>query len=78
MLRRMLRAAARRMAESDPQDLAEMVALQADLDRAILRAMAAQRANGASWADIGAALGLTKQGAQQRYGRKLAELEALP
>lgn len=78
MLRRMLRAGARRLATADPDDLAEMVALRDDLDQAILQAIAGQRAAGTSWEAIGAPLGLSKQGAQQRYGRKLAELEALP
>jgi hypothetical protein len=39
------------------------------LDRWITDAAAAARAAGYSWTDVGNALGTTKQGAQQRYGK---------
>lgn len=74
MLGRMLRAGARRIANADPEDLVEMVALSAQLDEAITRAVAGQRATGYSWAEIGAPLGMSKQAAQQRFGRRIAAL----
>jgi hypothetical protein len=67
--RRILRAASRRMSEADPEDLADLVALRATVDEAIDNAARAVHAGGASWAQIGAALGVSKQAAQQRWGR---------
>lgn len=71
-VRRMVRAAGRRVAEADPEDLAELLALQAAVDRALAEAVTGQRAAGTSWAAIGAALGMTKQAAYQRWGRGAA------
>lgn len=51
-----------------------MVELAAELETAITKAVAGQREAGFSWADIGAPLGMSKQGAQQRWGRKVAQL----
>ena len=39
-----------------------------DLDDAIRQAITGLRASGYSWADIAARLGITRQGAQQRWG----------
>lgn len=66
--RRVLRAASRRMAAADPEDLADLVALRADVDEAIDRAARAVHEGGVSWAQIGAAVGITRQAAQQRWG----------
>lgn len=69
MLRRMLRAYARRVGDADDVDLAEMVELRDELEAAIRAAVWGQRRNhGASWADIGRGLGVTRQAAQMRYG----------
>lgn len=68
MVRRVLRAAARRVGEADEFELAELAALRTDLDQAIAQAVAGQRSGGRSWAGIGDALGITRQAAQQRYG----------
>lgn len=74
MLRRMLRAYARRVADADDVDLAEMVDLRDELEAAIASAVWGQRRNhGASWADIGRGLGTTRQAAQMRYGTPPAE-----
>jgi hypothetical protein len=45
-----------------------MAALAAELDNAIRQAITGLRASGYSWADIAARLGITRQGAQQRWG----------
>lgn len=70
MLRRMVRAYGRRVGDGDPDDLAEMLAVRAELDEAIAEAVRANREqHGRSWAEIGAGAGITKQAAQQRWGR---------
>lgn len=66
--RRILRALSARVGDADPEDLAELVAMRAAVDEAIDNAARAVHANGASWAQIGAALGVSKQAAQQRWG----------
>lgn len=69
--RRVIRAYARRVANADDVDLAEMVAVRDEMDRAIAAAVTGQRDLwGASWSDIGRALGTTRQAAQQRYGAR--------
>lgn len=39
------------------------------IDQALSALVADARANGATWGDIGAALGITRQAAHQRYAR---------
>lgn len=68
--RRILRAAGKRVAEADEVELADLAALRTDVDNVIADAVDTWRKQGRSWATIGEALGMTKQGAQQRYGRK--------
>ena len=71
--RRVIRAYARRVADADDVDLAEMVAVRDEMDRAIAAAVHGQRERwGASWADIGRGLGVTRQAAQMRFGSKPA------
>lgn len=76
--RRMLRGAGRRVGAADPEDLAALVQLRAELDDVIQAAVDALRedkgpqAPGYSWAQLGTALGMTRQSAQQRYGRRTA------
>ena len=71
MLARMIRAGGRRVADGDPEDLALFVQLQAELDAALDAAVAGMRENtGRSWAEIGRALGVTKQAAAKRWGAK--------
>lgn len=69
MLVRMIRAAGRRVAKSDENELAQLVALRDHLEEAIRVAIEGQRSSGRSWAHIGKALGLSRQGAFQRYGK---------
>lgn len=70
MLRRMIRAAARRVAEGDEPELEEFAALTEVLDQAIADAVAGQREKGRSWSGIAVALGVTRQGAQQRFDKR--------
>lgn len=67
-MRRMFKGYARQVAQADPVDLAAMWALRDDLDAAIAHAVAGVRERH-SWADIADALGITRQAAQQRWGR---------
>jgi hypothetical protein len=43
---------------------------RADMESAVAEAVAAARAAGGSWSAVGAALGVSAQAAQQRYGRR--------
>jgi hypothetical protein len=67
--RRVLRAYARRVATGDVEALIMMTGLADEIDTAIGQAVTGLRQFGYSWADIGARLGVTRQAAQQRWGR---------
>lgn len=68
MVSRILRAYAERVAWSDDFDLAELVSLQAEVDKAIEHAVIGQREHfGMTWAQIGAGLGTSRQGAFKRF-----------
>lgn len=74
MMRRMIRATARRVADGDPEDLAEMLALERTLDAAIAEAVERLHDfHGFTWESIGEAAGITRQGAYQRWGRDKEE-----
>lgn len=66
---RTARAFGRRVADSDPDDLALLLALRDQLDEAIGTAVEAQRSRGFSWSEIATPLRMTRQAAQQRWGR---------
>lgn len=71
-IRRLVRAYGRRVAEEgDEPELAQLVALRAELDEAIQAAVDGMRGRGRdiSWTWIGRALGITRQAAYQRWGR---------
>ena len=71
MLGRMLRAYTRRVGEGDIAELSGMAAFAADADAALVDTVHRLRstAGGAySWAQIGDALGITRQAAQKRFG----------
>ena len=72
MIRRMMRAYGRRIANSDPDDLVLILAVRDELDAAIAQAVAGMRASGFSWAEIAAPLGMSRQAAQQRWGKAAA------
>lgn len=68
MVRRIIRAHGRRVADADEIDLAELVAIRDTLEEAIATAVRGQRENhGRSWADVARGLGTTRQAAQMRY-----------
>ena len=67
-LRRVIRAYSRRIAAGDIEAIAAMNRLAIDLEKATRQAIAGLRESGYSWADIALRLGITRQGAQQRWG----------
>ncbi|AQT83116.1 hypothetical protein B1R94_26090 [Mycolicibacterium litorale] len=70
--RRIMRAYGRRIAAGDVDALPDLIALAGEVDAVITQAVAALRAEGYSWSEIGARLGTTRQAAQQRFGRGVA------
>jgi len=72
--RTMIRSASRRPV-ADLPDLANLGRLAADVEAAMATMVATLRDgdHGASWADIGRALGITRQAAQQRFGAPVPE-----
>jgi ribosomal protein S20 len=68
-IRRVIRAHARRVAAGDVDALTDMTGLATELDEAIAQAVLGLRKAGYSWAEIAARLGVTRQAAQQRWGR---------
>jgi hypothetical protein len=67
--RRILRAMAKR-ASSDIDALPMLAATLEEGQQLMRDAVTRLRADGYSWADIGARLGISKQAAQQRFGVK--------
>lgn len=68
--RRFIRAAGRRVGDSDEYELTELLALQGVLDESIADAVRRQKAGGKSWAQIALGTGTTREAAYQRWGRK--------
>ena len=67
-LRRVIRAYSRRVAAGDIEAIATMANLADHLEDATRQAITGLRQSGYSWADIAMRLGITRQGAQQRWG----------
>jgi hypothetical protein len=70
-VRRVMGGLGERVGEADLEALTEMAQLRDLMDGAMLQAIAGLRhddAAPASWAEIGEALGVTRQAAQKRYG----------
>ncbi len=67
-LRRVIRAYSRRVGSGDIEAITTMASLADHLEEATRQAITALREFGYSWADIAARLGITRQGAQQRWG----------
>jgi hypothetical protein len=68
MMSRMIRAHRKRVAAGSAEDLADLVALRAELDEAINEGAQALHDSGLSWTEIAAALGVSRQAARQRFG----------
>src|SRR5690348_7972726 len=66
---RVIRAYSRRVAAGDIDAVADMIQTAADLDAAIHQAVLGLRRTGYSWAEIGMRLAISRQAAQQRWGR---------
>lgn len=56
-------------ADDDGDELTHLTAARHSVDVLTTGLVLAMRARGESWATIGEALGISKQAAQQRYGR---------
>jgi len=67
---RILRAYGRRVAAGDIDALAGLAVMAGELDAAMQHGVNGLRDAGYSWAEIAARLGITRQGAQQRWGGK--------
>ena len=67
-LRRVIAAYSRRVAAGDIEAITTMANLADHLEDATRQAITALNDFGYSWADIGMRLGITRQGAQQRWG----------
>jgi hypothetical protein len=70
-LRRVIRAYSRRVAAGDIEAIGVMAALAGHLEDATRHAITGLRGIGYSRADIALRLGITRQGAQQRWGDTL-------
>jgi hypothetical protein len=68
-VRRVIRAYARRVADRDIEALTGLAALRDEVDAAMREAVTGLHGNPYSWADIGRALGITRQAAQARFGQ---------
>jgi len=67
-LRRVIDAYSRRVASGDIEAITTMAHLSTCLEDATRQAIIGLRASGYSWVDIALRLGITRQGAQQRWG----------
>ena len=74
--RRILRAYSRRVGDGDVEALALMTGLADELDAAIAEAVKGLRKRGYSWAEIGSRVGVSRQGAQQRWGQRVMSIRA--
>lgn len=71
MCERLIRAAGRRVARADADDLAELVHLSEVLDEAILEAVIGLRGDGWTWQSLGESLGVTKQAAVMKWAARI-------
>lgn len=67
--RRFIRAAGRRVADADDVELGQLVGLYDDLDAAVEVGALGIKTRG-SWAYIGKALGISREAAYQKWGKK--------
>jgi hypothetical protein len=71
--RRIIRAYGKRVAEGDVDALPELIQLSASLDEAITNAVKGLRAFGYSWTEIADRVGMSRQAAQQRWGKAIPD-----
>jgi hypothetical protein len=76
MLRRIIRGIALYAASSDVEYLPQLVSLSSELDAAVVQAVDGMRSSGASWTDIGSALGVSRQAAFQRWAPAIKSLSS--
>lgn len=65
---RLIRAAGRRLAGYDPDQLPRLQSLHRAVDDAMVEAVRGQREQGVMWSTIADALGVTKEAVIQAYG----------
>lgn len=69
MVRRVVRRYGERLSEADYPDLADAIVILEELREAVAVGCRAQAARG-SWSSVAVGLGITRQGAWQRFGRR--------
>ena len=72
--RRVIKAAGERAALADPDDVAALVRLAAEIDVQVLKAVRGMRAAGYTWDQVGWATGTTRQGAHQKWARQCTDV----
>lgn len=74
MLRRFLRNAGEKVGTGDPEQIADLLALKDEIDKAAAIAIARQRRTGITWVSIGEALGVTKEAVIMKWKPRLPTL----
>ena len=72
---RLIRAAGRRVGDSDEPELARLFRMQDALDEARVAAVRGMRSRGVSWRTIGTAVGVTGEAARIRWDAKIRAQE---
>lgn len=72
---RFIRALGRNIGDGDPYELELLGDLELELERVRVRAVAGLRAQGHSWGDVAAGLGVSRAYAHRQYAPLVAELE---
>lgn len=72
--RRVIKGAGARAAFADPDDVAELVKLDAEIRAQILTAVRGMRAAGYTWDQVGWATGMSRQAAHQNWARLCADV----
>lgn len=71
-VKRIIRRAGKRVASGDEWELGELISLREEVEDAVTTAVAGLRERGESWQYIADGLGVTRQSAYERYGKKVA------
>ena len=70
-IERMLKAAARRVGDADEFDLEHLVKIRDLAEKAVVDAVRLQKESGKTWEEISLGLGTTRQGAFQKYSKRI-------